>query len=293
LCAVNQQIERESWMVQVEVSADSVIPTDEKYKSNKVTDNIFYLRLALVNVVFVGFEPGHWVLIDCGIKGSAESIIAAAEERFGRGVEPRAIILTHGHFDHVGALKSLLNKWDCYVYAHKDEVPFLIGKESYMPPDPCVGGGLMATLAGFYPADPVNVSHRLKPLPEDMSVPEMPGWRWIHTPGHTPGHVSLWRQSDKTLIAGDAFITTAQESAFAVALQKPELHGPPMYFTPDWVSAEKSVKKLSELEPETVISGHGRALHGKVMTIGLKFLANNFKEVAVPEKYQRNRDKHL
>ena len=41
----------------------------------------------------------------------------------------------------------------------------------------------------------------------------MPGWRWVHTPGHTAGHVSLFRDADRTLIAGDAFVTTKQESA--------------------------------------------------------------------------------
>jgi glyoxylase-like metal-dependent hydrolase (beta-lactamase superfamily II) len=71
----------------------------------------------------------------------------------------------------------------------------------------------MARLSPLYPRGPVNVSGRLRALPADGSVPGMPGWRWVHTPGHTPGHVSLWRESDRTILAGDAFITTRQESA--------------------------------------------------------------------------------
>jgi hypothetical protein len=90
----------------------------------------------------------------------------------------------------------------------------------------------MARLSGLYPRGPIDVSSWLQPLREDGSVPPLPGWRWIHTPGHTVGHVAFWREADRALIAGDAFITTDQESAYAVATQKPELQGPPMYFTP-------------------------------------------------------------
>lgn len=105
----------------------------------------------------------------------------------------------------------------------------------------------------------------------------------MHTPGHTPGHVSLWRERDRTLIAGDAFITTKQESAYAVATQKLELHGPPMYYTQDWGAARDSVERLSMLEPEVTITGHGRAMCGPTLRDGLATLAREFQRVAVPE----------
>jgi glyoxylase-like metal-dependent hydrolase (beta-lactamase superfamily II) len=114
-------------------------------------------------------------------------------------------------------------------------------------------------------------------------VPSMPGWRWLHTPGHSAGHVSLWRESDRALVAGDAFITTDQESAYSVAVQKPEMHGPPMYFTPDWASARASVEKLVALGPEVVITGHGRPMAGESMRSALHTLARDFDQVAVPK----------
>jgi len=119
-------------------------------------------------------------------------------------------------------------------------------------------------------------------LPAVGSVPFMAGWRWIHTPGHTPGHVSLWRAADHTLIVGDAFITTRQESAVAVAIQYPEIHGPPMYYTPDWESSRTSVQKLAALEPELVVTGHGPAMRGPAMLRALHILASNFDQIAVP-----------
>ena len=121
-------------------------------------------------------------------------------------------------------------------------------------------------------------------LPEDGSVPGLPGWRWIHTPGHTPGHVSFWREADRLLLVGDAFVTTAQESAYAALTQEPELHGPPMYLTLDWTAARESVRALAALKPERVLTGHGRPLRGPDMRRALDSLAQEFDRVAVPER---------
>jgi glyoxylase-like metal-dependent hydrolase (beta-lactamase superfamily II) len=120
-------------------------------------------------------------------------------------------------------------------------------------------------------------------VPVDGSVPGMPGWRWLHTPGHTAGHVSLWRPSDRTLVVGDAFVTTKQESVYHALTQEPELHGPPMYYTPDWPSARGSVEKLSALNPDIVVTGHGRAMRGEAMRTALRTLAARFDELAMPE----------
>jgi glyoxylase-like metal-dependent hydrolase (beta-lactamase superfamily II) len=184
----------------------------------------------------------------------------------------------------VGALKELAEEWDTPIVAHRLEHPYLNGRSAYPPPDPTVGGGIMAAVSGLYPSGPIDVSPWLQILPEDDSVPYMPGWTWLPTPGHTPGHISLWRESDSALIVGDAFITTRQESAYAVLTQKPELHGPPMYFTPDWQAARGSVVQLAALQPELVITGHGVAMQGPAMREALSKLARDFNQVAVPEQ---------
>ena len=61
----------------------------------------------------------------------------------------------------------------------------------------------MARLSSLYPRGPIDLGQRVRSLPSDGSVPGMPGWRWIFTPGHTAGHVSLWRDEDALLLAGD------------------------------------------------------------------------------------------
>lgn len=255
--------------------------------THEVAPDLAYRRLGIVNVVFWG-RPGAgdrgWVLIDAGLMGTKGFIRSAAAERFGRDSRPAAIVMTHGHFDHVGVLEDLAEEWDAPVYAHPLEHPYLNGQAAYPPGDPSVGGGAMAALARFYPRKPVDVGPRLRALPEDGSVPRMPGWRWVHTPGHSVGHISFWREQDRSIVVGDAFVTTGQESAYAVAVQRAEMHGPPMYFTVEWDKARESVARLAALEPELVITGHGEPMRGAEMRTALHKLADEFDSIAIPRQ---------
>lgn len=272
---------------QVPVSSAALADLETEAGVHEVATDLAYQRLAIVNAVFAGLPgagDGHWALIDAGVMGSTPFILDAVARRFGTDARPAAIILTHGHFDHVGALEELAQRWDVPIFAHPKEARYLNGSQPYPPPDPSVGGGLMSALSRFYPRGPIDVSAWLHPLPADGSVPGMAGWRWIHTPGHTEGHVSLFRDDDRALIAGDAFITTNQESAYAVAIQRAEIHGPPMYYTTDWQAAHASVERLAALEPELVVTGHGRALLGSEMRLALNTLARDFERIAVPEQ---------
>ncbi|WP_019994689.1 MBL fold metallo-hydrolase [Aureimonas ureilytica] len=273
-------------VVQIELGEAARAPERvEAHEVREVRPDLAYLRTILVNVAFVG-QPGAgdrgWVLVDCGITGTKGQITEAAASRFGAGARPAAILQTHGHFDHIGALEDFAAEWDAPVFAHALEAPFLTGRESYPPPDTSADGGIMPKLAPLFPRSPVDVSAHLQILPDDGSVPPLPGWRWVHTPGHTPGHVSFFREADRTLIAGDAVISTGQESAYEVATQRLEMHGPPRYFTPDWVAARDSVRRLAALEPELVVTGHGRALAGPAMLKALHHLAAHFDEIAPP-----------
>jgi glyoxylase-like metal-dependent hydrolase (beta-lactamase superfamily II) len=227
-------------------------------------------------------KSGAWALVDAGLKWSAPKIRAMVAELFGEGSRPTAIILTHGHFDHVGALRALIEEWNVPVYAHPLEVPYLTGQSSYPPPDPTVGGGLMAAMSWMYPKGPIDVQDYVRPLPNDNSIPGLSDWKYIHTPGHAPGHVSLFRESDRVLIAGDAFVTTKAESAMYALSSMKHLSGPPKYFTCNWASAELSVIKLAALDPEVAATGHGKTMRGEELRGALKKLSTHFKAVALP-----------
>jgi len=252
----------------------------------EVTHDVACLQLPIVNLYFVG-DPSRldapWVLVDAGLPYSTERILEAATDRFGLDREPAAIILTHGHFDHVGALPEIADIWDVPIYAHELEMPYLQGRSSYPPPDPAVGSGAMSFLSRFYPRGPIDLGTRVQLLPADGSVPGMPGWRWIPTPGHSPGHVALFRDADRMLIAGDAFVTVKQESAFDVLfLQRPHVRRPPAYFTPDWEAARRSVATLADLEPNIAATGHGKPMRGEVLREQLHALVRDWDRVAVP-----------
>lgn len=268
--------------IDIDPNANADIETDGSL--HEIAPDIAWQRLAIVNVVYIG-TPGSpdWILVDAGIPGTKRFIQNAVDDRFGEGARPAAIVMTHGHFDHVGVLKDLAEDWEVPIYAHELELAYLNGSTSYPEADPSVGGGMMSALSRFYPRGPIDVSRWLQVLPEDGSIPGAPEWRWVYTPGHTTGHVALWRERDRALIAGDAFITTDQESAYAVATQKLEIQGPPMYYTPDWGSAKSSVRKLADLEPELAVTGHGLAIKGAELRDGLRKLADRFDEIAVPD----------
>ena len=249
-----------------------------------VAPGVYRLKDLFVNIfILQDREAMEWILVDAGLKSSAAKVREMVKTVFGsKGSTPKAIVMTHGHFDHRGSVEELANEWGVPVYCHHQERPYLTGKASYPPADPAVGGGMMALLSFTYPAKPIDISDRLEELPEDGSLPELSDWRWIHTPGHTPGHISLFRERDGVLIAGDAFVTTMQESLLSVAMQKKIVCGPPKYFTPDWMAAASSVKALAALEANVIVTGHGQALYGDAARKELHKLAKDFWKWGIP-----------
>ncbi|WP_425341287.1 MBL fold metallo-hydrolase [Brevibacillus borstelensis] len=250
----------------------------------EIASDVFALCIQVVNLCFVSHaQSGQWVLVDAGMPKSAPDIAAAAEKRFGPGARPKAIVLTHGHFDHVGAVIDLAEQWDVPVFAHELEKPYLDGTSDYPEPDAGVEGGLVAKLSPLFPNGGIDLGSRLQSLPADGTVPFMPGWRWIHTPGHSPGHVSLFREQDRVLIAGDAFVTVRQDSLYKVLTQMTEITGPPRYFTTDWEAARDSVAKLEALRPSVAVTGHGLPVSGEELAEGLARLVRDFDSIALPD----------
>lgn len=252
-------------------------------KLREVTPDVAYYTNQIVNLVMIGKPGGNWVLVDAGMPMSGKEIIKVAEERYGIGNGPSAIILTHGHFDHVGSIVDLILQWRVPVYAHTAEVPFLTGAQAYPEPDTSVEGGMLAKISSLYPNEPINIKEALQTLPSGGAVPNLPDWEWIPVPGHSPGQVALFRKSDGILISADAFITVQQDSMYKVLVQKKEVCGPPVYLTTDWDGAYESVQRLASLIPEVVIPGHGTAMQGEALRNGLNDLLRNWKEKAVPD----------
>jgi glyoxylase-like metal-dependent hydrolase (beta-lactamase superfamily II) len=262
---------------------EKIEKTDSYYE---IPPDVLCVPLMLVNMFLIGLpdKNSDWLVVDAGTSTSANAVIKAARERFGLDAKPGAILLTHGHFDHIGGIFDLLKVWDVPVYAHMDELPYLTDESDYPQPDPTVGGGLIAEMSPLFPRKGIDLGNRIHALPEGGEVPFAPNWKWIHTPGHTPGHISLFREDNRVMIAADAFTTVKQESAMAVLTKDKEVHGPPAYFTTDWKAAEESIKKLAAFNPSVVASSHGIPMRGEELTHQLETLAYDFDRVALPKQ---------
>lgn len=251
--------------------------------ADEAAPDILVLNFTIVTACAVG-NADRWVLVDTGLENSAGFILNLTEERFGKDNRPQSILLTHGHFDHVGSVIKLSQYWDVPVYAHELELPYITGKKDYPLADTAVDEGIVAKLSETYPHTGIDLGYRAVMLPSDGRVPGLPEWKWIHTPGHCEGHVSLFRERDRVLIAGDAFSTTKQESLLSVMTQREQISGPPKYFTTDWGTAKRSIKRLKNLNPDLAIPSHGKPMRGDELREHLDILIRDFNDIAKPKQ---------
>ena len=243
-----------------------------------VAAGVTQLRIQrFVNVYFVETgTPGEWVLIDTGLPGSAKTIIAAADELFCPGTRPEAILLTHGHLDHLGAARELADHWQVPVIVHPLELPYVTGQALYPPRDPTVGGSL-AFMSRFFPTQLPNLEDRVQALDaDDPSTPFLMNWRWLHVPGHAPGQIAFFRDADGTLLGADAFATCHHDSVPAILLGVPKISRAGTPFNYDWEASRQSVQTLAALEPKAIGCGHGPVITGPAAAAGLQELATNY-----------------
>jgi glyoxylase-like metal-dependent hydrolase (beta-lactamase superfamily II) len=241
----------------------------------RIAPDVGWLPISFVNVYFIGRPGGAWALVDAGLPGRAHQILESAEARFGSGSRPQAILLTHGHWDHAGSALALAEIWDVPILAHRMEKPYLTGLSDYPPPDPTVGGA-MAFLSRFMPSGSRNFGDRLREL-QPNEVPAVAGWEWLATPGHSPGHVSFFRPSDRVVLAGDAFATMNMDSWAGLISGKRTLARAGAPFNTDWDATRLSVKELAKLRPNVVGCGHGIPRYDSELPTRLETFAERFR----------------
>lgn len=221
------------------------------------------------NVVLIRGQRG-WVLVDAGWAGDADRIDAATRRALEADARPEAIVLTHVHPDHSGAARELADRWSCPVFLHPDELPIARGDFETMrkvagPLDRWVILPAMRMM-GRRRRETVladrtlgGVAHPLRP---GEPVPGLAGWEVVATPGHTPGHISLFRTADRVVITGDALVTLRLNTVRGLLGQRPGLSAPPWYTTWSRTAAITSIRRLAALNPAVLVPGHGRALTG-------------------------------
>lgn len=220
---------------------------------NRFTSNVYFLE-----------SGSGWVLVDTGLPGSDELIISAVESLFGAGTRPSAIFLTHTHPDHTGAVVKLVHHWHVPVYLHPHEQVLLTAQPADHYASPLDRGlihPLRRTLR-LKALQPPDLTEALRPLDPAAGIPELPEWRVVPAPGHTPGHTTLFRPADGVLLCGDAVLTIDMNSLIGPVSGAQRVAGPPWITTWDRPLAEASIVALADLKPTILAPGHGYPMIG-------------------------------
>jgi glyoxylase-like metal-dependent hydrolase (beta-lactamase superfamily II) len=186
-----------------------------------------------------------YTLIDTGMPSHARTVLEALIAAKIPFHAVRRIIITHSDLDHSGGLAQLRRATQARVVCHAVEKEFLEHPARRLP-TPILMKGLFRVMC-------VLPSFSQRPVtPDDLVVDgqELPeGFTVVHTPGHTPGHISLVHRERRLLIAGDAMSNRGGK-----------LRAPLGVYTPDMVNAQRSIWRLAKKygdEIEIAVFGHG------------------------------------
>jgi glyoxylase-like metal-dependent hydrolase (beta-lactamase superfamily II) len=211
-------------------------------------------------------------LVDCGFPGMLDRIEAAIKKMSLSLNNFTGIIITHFDIDHIGSLSDVKTRYPhLVVYASEIEARFISGAEQPFRLKQALAW-LDTVSAQQRPAisyfvslltnlEPVEVNYILK---NNEDLPGINGLRIIETPGHTPGHISIYLPGSKILIAGDSLVVENDILGLA---------NPGSAF--DLIMAVNSVKRFLELDIDKIICYHGGEVSGQINQ-KLVQLMNNF-----------------
>lgn len=195
--------------------------------------------------VYVLKNGEELAVVDAGMPRNAGKILGYVRKLGEQPSRVSAILLTHCHMDHVGSAHELGKATNAKVALHAEDADFLAGKR-VLPRPKGVAGSLFRAASLFF---------RFATFQPDMTLKEgdiVAGLKVIHTLGHTPGSISLSEPKRQLIFVGDT-----------LRYSKGKISGPPERFTIDADQTKLSIKKISELEFDTMLSGHGEPLKPK------------------------------
>ena len=195
-------------------------------------------------------EADRLTLIDTGLAGRAERIFADMEGIGRRPEDLRQIVITHCHNDHIGSLADVVERTNAQVLVHALDAPVVRGEQPPAGPNPRGAWRAVAPLLALFP-NRIATTRVDRELAGGDEIDLDGGARVVHTPGHTPGSVSIYLPARRLLFAGDA-------AANAFGLGPPS--GPFGLFNDDHAQARESFRKLAQLDFDVACFGHGRPL---------------------------------
>jgi glyoxylase-like metal-dependent hydrolase (beta-lactamase superfamily II) len=193
----------------------------------QLADGVFQLKGKPENAINV-YVIGD-VLIDAGTPWDRKRVIDQL-----RDVELSAHALTHAHFDHFGSSAAVCSEFGLPMWCGAKDV------------EAVETGKMLGPMGLMLPAA------RKNPIAKALTEgDEVAGFEVLDTPGHSPGHVSFWRESDRTLLCGDVMW------GMNPFLNRGPIQEPFSFVSPDHKLNRESARRLAELDPALVCFGHG------------------------------------
>ena len=183
-------------------------------------------------------------LIDSGVKGSEVAIFGYLQQI---GREPREIdtlILTHSHPDHIGAARAIVDATDCRIMAHEAERGWIEDVELQCLQRPVPG--FHTLVGGSVTVDQCLAHGNMLAIGKGIFLTV------LHTPGHSPGSISLWEPKQGMLISGDAVPVPGDMPVFE-----------------DFSASLESLERLTSCGADLLLSSWANPIHGSLVTATL------------------------
>src|SRR5215212_5958981 len=217
----------------------------------KIAEGVYVLPIprgsqgadGFLNLTLILDEENGNTLVDAGLPGQAEAIGTAIAEAGIEARDLRRIIFTHQDLDHIGSGAALVRQSGARVLAHPADAPYIEGELRPLKVTPEMLEQRPQMRKVLERLEPVGVDEQVE---DGTRLDLAGGTRVISTPGHTPGHISLYLEQPKVLIAGDAL--TAEDGS---------LNSPNPSMTPEMGTAIQSIKRLADLDVDTIVCYHG------------------------------------
>ncbi len=190
---------------------------------------------------FVFLEAdGTVTLVDCGLKGAPKKLVAALAVLGKQPTDVRRILLTHAHGDHAGGSAKMREHTGAPMVVH--EADALYARTGKTPPKDTRLGKVLAHLPGTdWPGCPIDET-----FGDGDRLDVAGGLLVVHTPGHSPGHVSFLHEASGVLITGDALFNFRSRLRYS-----------PTFFCTDVPQSRQTADRLGELDYEVAAFTHG------------------------------------
>jgi glyoxylase-like metal-dependent hydrolase (beta-lactamase superfamily II) len=208
----------------------------------QVMPQVFTFTGLIMGRVYALQDSDGLTLVDASITNAGDKILAQLKEAGHQPSDVKRILITHAHPDHIGSLPKLQQATSAEVWCHPLEKPIIEGKQP-----------MVRRSSGIRPPAPtVTPTSVARTINEDEVLPILGGLQVVFTPGHAPGHCSFWHPEQRMVITGDVIFYFFNRMTLPLAA-----------LTVDMDEDKRSVKKIVDLKPDSLLFGHGVPIVGQ------------------------------